>query len=669
MVKVLIFSPHPEDREYLFNLVREGGLVYTASEADKAASLLASVSFAVVILDLDTADHPLLKAHFPKIPGLLFAGRDEEKLKETIRTWPGDRFVDYLLVSGNPLDAARARRCVSTALELAGLKDHVADMASSKASAERKLHRIYAEIKDLGGALTNGFLREIEKRDAIQARYSWFLALKQKIEDILRKLYAADDVSHLLSSVLDIKDIVRVSGLSIYILEESEALGRYLKPLVWDDAYLTHADFSSHITLFDARDFAAEAARTGKAVCLENPAVDPRCARRYLDLLRTPLRSLLCLPLKHEANVVGVLEVYNRGDDGTGETGFTEEDRRILRGLTEHIAMAMTKLNLIQYDALTGLLRPDPFFQKVMGKLEIAAKRRQGTGSSAMVMGDVDWFKQYNDRNGQEAGNRLLQELGGVLKSAIRDGDLLCRYGGEEFLFFLTGVAGLEEATLLTERIRKTVEEHVFEFEQFQPRHNLTMSFGVTMIPRESVGTAGTAAKTFLKTIAGEADLALAEAKGKRMSALKMSEKLIVKNRVCAFVREKATIISKTSLLKSPAEKAYVEKRADPRFFTSTLCLYRESGGHRVAGTIDLSLGGVRLSSETSLAPAQPLELLLVLGNQARSLRGEVVHGRPAGPTAVCYDTGIRFLDLSAEDLAALEAYFRSLIKREIPLA
>ncbi len=143
----------------------------------------------------------------------------------------------------------------------------------------------------------------------------------------------------------------------------------------------------------------------------------------------------------HETDVIGVLEVYNKHHDGAvSPEGYTREDEQVLRGLSEHISLAMTKLNLIQYDALTGLLRPDPFFQKVVLKIQQRSKRRQEVDAYAMVMGDVDWFKQYNDRNGHEAGNRLLRELAAVLKSSIRDDDLLCRYGGEEFLFFLTGV-------------------------------------------------------------------------------------------------------------------------------------------------------------------------------------------------------------------------------------
>jgi diguanylate cyclase (GGDEF)-like protein len=667
--KVLIFTRHSEEREFLFNLAQKEGLVYTTPSVEKAASLLSAVSFNIMFLGDDAVGHPLLKDLLSKVICLILVGRDEEKLKDAIRDWPPERFVDYILVSTKPLDVARARRVIATAGEVSRLKTDVARLSSSKAMTERQLHKLYAEIKDLGGALSSGLVREIEKRASLEARYSWFQTLKQKFEDILRKLYAANDVSNLLSSVLDIKDIVLAASLSIYILEDNDALGQYLKPLVWDDAYLTHAEFNRHIALLHTKDFAAEAARTGEPINVVDPRHDPRCTKRYLDHLRMPIQSLICLPLKHDSNVVGVLEVYNKADDGTGKRGFTEEDRQVLRGLSEHIAIAMTKLNLIQYDALTGLLRPDPFLQKIIHKLESSSKRRQETGSFAMVMGDVDWFKHYNDRNGHEAGNRLLRDLAGVLKSVIREGDLLCRYGGEEFLFFLTGVNSIEEATLLTERIRKTVEEHVFEHEQFQPRHNLTMSFGVTLFPRDKIGLPGMVTRALLKTIANEADLALAEAKGKRMSALHMSDKLITKNRVCAYVRDKATVMSKTSILKVANEKVFVEKRKFPRYYTSTMCLYRDEGGHKVGSTVDLSFGGARISAETQFPISQMIDLFLVLGSRASTVHGEVVYCRKASPSASYYYTGVRFRELTSADREALAGYFVSLEKREIPLA
>jgi len=667
--KILVLSRHPEERAFLFSQAQIEGLVYTSPTVEKSALLLETTPVDIAIIEADLADNALLKAGLSRTPAVLLAGPDEERLKAAIQAWPPERHVDYLVVSSKPLDLARNRRVLATARELSRLKNDLAQLSSKKERADQKLERVYAEIKDLGGALYEGLARELEKRASLQARYVWFQASKQKFENLLRKIYAANDVSNLLNSVLEIKDIVRAESLSIYILENSETLGPYLKPLVWDDAYLAHADFSRYIALLGAPDFAAEAVRAETTIRLADPRFDPRYAKRYRDHLRVPVRSLLVLPLKSEAGVVGVLEVYNRSDSRPGEPGFTAEDEQVLRGLSEHIAMAMTKLNLIQFDALTGLLRPDPFFQKVIQRIESFTKRRQEGGSFAMVMGDVDWFKHYNDHNGHEAGNRLLRELAVVLKSAIREGDLLCRYGGEEFLFFLSGVGNIEEATLLTERIRKAVEERVFPHEQFQPRHDLTMSFGVTLFPSEKLGQPGAVSKAHLKKFAAEADLALAEAKGKRMSALHMNDRLITKNRVCAYVRDKAKVMSKTSILKIGKDQRFVEKRNFPRYYTTTMCLYREGNGHKVGSTVDLSLGGTRISAETEFPVAKVLDLFLVLGGQARMVRGEVVYCRRASPAGAYYYSGLRFRELSPSDRLALEAYFRSLDKREIPLA
>jgi len=90
------------------------------------------------------------------------------------------------------------------------------------------------------------------------------------------------------------------------------------------------------------------------------------------------------------------------------------------------------------------------------------SKRKKEEGSFAMVMGDVDWFKHYNDAMVTEAGNRLLQELALIMRQSVREEDLICRYGGEEFLFFLEGVSSLEEACQLTERIRKILKNIIF---------------------------------------------------------------------------------------------------------------------------------------------------------------------------------------------------------------
>jgi len=662
--KILVFARTAEDREFLYDACRKLGLVYAAADADKAAALLSAVPFSIALIEAEEAARPQLRDKLEAVPLLFLTGPDEAGLRSAAQAFPSGRQVDILPLTRHPLDRSRLEHKLKSAAAYVRLREEVDSLSSAKADTEGRLKQVCAEIRSLNHALAGGLIKELEKRIALQQRYVRSEQLKRRFEELLRKLYGADDVSVLLDIGADIKALIGARAMSLYILEENDSLGRFLKPLIWEDAYLVHADFSRHIALWAAPDFAAHVARTGEDLRLFEPMRDERASDRYRELLKSPPVNLLAAPLQHGAKIIGVLEVYDKAE-GAG-AGFTEEDRQILRGLSEHIALAMTKLNLIQYDALTGLLRPDAFFEKVVQKVETLSKRRQETGSFALVMGDVDWFKTYNDRHGHEAGNRLLHDLGAVLRTSIRDQDLLCRYGGEEFLFFLTGVANIEEATLLTERIRKAVEEHVFEFEEYQPRHDLTMSFGATLVPKERSGSVAILTRASLKMFAQEADLALAEAKGKKLAALGGDPGAAYKNRVCAYVREKAAVVSKTSILGKPGERVFMEKRTHQRYPASTLCIFRENGSHRVATAIDLSLGGARISVETPFPLARVLDLFLVLGNRASPFQAEVVYCREASPLSAFFYTGLKFRGLTAEDHRLLEDYFLSLGRKNV---
>jgi diguanylate cyclase (GGDEF)-like protein len=287
----------------------------------------------------------------------------------------------------------------------------------------------------------------------------------------------------------------------------------------------------------------------------------------------------------------------------------------------------------------------------------------------ALVMGDVDWFKAYNDRNGQEAGNRLLRELAHVLKPSIREEDLICRYGGEEFLFFLMGVKSVEEATLLTERIRKNVEDHYFELQEFQPRGNITMSFGVTVFPRSDSDPHVTLSKEDLKRLAGEADLALAEAKGKRRPELRArgaAQAPADKNRVCSFLGGGAVEAKKED--GEAAGRFFREKRKYERYNVSTPFLIRENGGFKVAKTVNISLEGARIVSDMKLPLSRPLETILVIEDSANPITSEAVYSEKGEGDSAFYYSGLKFRDLTFKEIKGLESYLEHFRRRD-PLA
>ncbi|MDH7512494.1 MAG: diguanylate cyclase [Clostridiales bacterium] len=664
--KILLLIKNAAEADLFVNLCRDIGPVLVSSSLEEAAFLASHARVHILIIDQAQADYSNFKSFITPKTSIIITGRDEKAAHQMMDRWPEDYFIDFLPAPAEESAKERSARILQIAAQHARLKLELEKLASAREEDQEKIEKVYSEIKEIKSFINNNIVTELEKRITLQVRYLWFQKRKQKIEDIIRKIYMANDVSSLLDTVSDIKDLIQADGVTFYILDENETLGKYLKPLVWDDAFLSHSDFSKYIALLDSHDFAAQVVRQKDDINLAAIPQDKRLPKRYVEHIKRPLRSILCVPIRHEEEIIGVLEATNKLHKGElSKHGFSRDDLQVLRGISEHISLAMTKLNLIQYDALTGLLRPDPFFEKVIQKINLQSKRRQEMGAFAMVMGDVDWFKHYNDRNGHEAGNRLLRQLAAVLKSSIREDDLLCRYGGEEFLFFLTGITSLDEACILTDRIRKNVEEEYFENEEFQPRSNLTMSFGVTLLPKKDDFYAAVN-RYELKKIAIEADMALAEAKGKRFAHPRKpgeEEKELNKNKVCAFHRELADREKRAGVVRPYREEFFEEKRKHRRHYVSTLLLYADNGQFRATKTINLSLGGLRMYTEARLPTARTIDFLLVLENKATPLKGDVVYSQKASERSPFFSTGLKFKEMSPVDGKALENYLASLPK------
>lgn len=112
-------------------------------------------------------------------------------------------------------------------------------------------------------------------------------------------------------------------------------------------------------------------------------------------------------------------------------------------------------------DPLTQILNRGAFMARAQEQLE---RCKQFETSLAVVLCDVDHFKQKNDNYGHLAGDKILIELAGLLTKQMRSGDLLGRYGGEEFILMFPETSSTE-ALACSERFRHAVSEHRFEFQ------------------------------------------------------------------------------------------------------------------------------------------------------------------------------------------------------------
>ncbi|RYG24123.1 diguanylate cyclase, partial [bacterium] len=132
---------------------------------------------------------------------------------------------------------------------------------------------------------------------------------------------------------------------------------------------------------------------------------------------------------------------------------------------------------LATMDSMTGLYNHRVFQERLRDELELA---HLAGAPVALILLDVDRFKQYNDSFGHPAGDQALKIVAQILKENVRGGDLAARYGGEEFAAILPNT-NAEEAVRLAERLRQVCEATTF------PHREVTLSIGVAT----SVGDAG----------------------------------------------------------------------------------------------------------------------------------------------------------------------------------
>ncbi|HUU51700.1 MAG TPA: diguanylate cyclase [Candidatus Heimdallarchaeota archaeon] len=664
-INILILNNNPQETDYISDLCSTSGVVQRASDIPRAISHLESRDFNVLVVDQGLAHYSLLKGLFKHITSIIITGKSEEDLKGIASDWPPNHYTDHVLSPYQREGHREFLRALNTALEHSKLKIELQNLRHSSELGDIEMQEAFSQIKELKYFINDSIVIELEKRLEIETKYKLFLKEKSKIYDILKQLYIANDVTNLLDISHDIKDLVSAQSISIYILDENEISGRFLKPLVWNDHILSHPEIAKHTVLIDATDFAAHTVLSGRSIKSSDLISEKGFSKRYKEQLNFPLRSILSVPIKHDRDIIGVLEVYNKITRNNDKNRyFSLEDQEILQKISEHISIAITKLNLIQYDPLTGLLRPDPFIDKVIQKLNSESKRQQEDISYAMVMGDVDWFKNYNDKNGHEAGNNLLRELAQILKSSIREEDFLCRYGGEEFLFFLSNISSREEVLIITERIRKNVEKHYFEFQEFQPRKNLTMSFGITNFTRARFDPTDNIDKEDIKKITHEADLAMAESKGKETSdAGEGKEKGAEpeKNKICVYHKRSLDDTKVKDVIMPYAEIYAHERRKYQRYYTSTILIYKKDKNPQVSKTINLSLSGAKVSTAAELPHHELFDITLLLGNKALQTVGQVVYSRKESGNFPSFHSGIHFGDLTIIDRQVFEDYFTSL--------
>lgn len=192
------------------------------------------------------------------------------------------------------------------------------------------------------------------------------------------------------------------------------------------------------------------------------------------------VRSWIGVPLIAHGEVLGLLTLHKRQRGFFGETHM-----RLASSFADHVAVALHNAQLYERthrlamtDPLTGLETRRSFMVHSDTLAEQAA--RYGRPLSVIMM-DLDHFKRINDDHGHFVGDKVLTVVARTTRDMLRKADILCRYGGEEFVALLPETP-LAEARRIAERIRLAVS-------QLKPdgaRYPVTVSLGISTVTLES---------------------------------------------------------------------------------------------------------------------------------------------------------------------------------------
>ncbi len=186
----------------------------------------------------------------------------------------------------------------------------------------------------------------------------------------------------------------------------------------------------------------------------------------------------LVAPVLRDDKVVAVLGVGNKPEDYTpADVDIVAYLADVTWQIVEQKRAEETIRAMAYHDPLTGLPNRLLFSDRL--GLAIAEARRRGS-SLALVMLDVDRFKDVNDTHGHEVGDRVLQVAGERLSSLVRETDTVARIGGDEFCLLLPGLARAEDAVTAARKILTGFAESI-AFDGV--RLEVTASLGVAMFP------------------------------------------------------------------------------------------------------------------------------------------------------------------------------------------
>jgi diguanylate cyclase (GGDEF)-like protein/putative nucleotidyltransferase with HDIG domain len=300
-----------------------------------------------------------------------------------------------------------------------------------------------------------------------------------------REIYALYEIAQALGTSLGIADTMALISAKLSNLVPFSCAALFLHDEESDTlrcrfATGVDADVIHQVTVHTGDGLTGWVARNRRPLVNARPSADLEAAG--LSHLTTSLQSALVCPLMYNDRFIGALSVYH-----TDAAFYRDDHRRLLDRVSEQAGAVINNSMVFEQtqsdsltDQLTGL--PNTRFLFMHLTRELSRAERLKTEVALMIM-DLDNFKEINDSHGHHVGDRALCEVARVLRAAIRPYDICVRYAGDEFIVVLAG-CNAEEAESKRQELQKAIDEVYFEARPGK-RLPLGISIGTAVFPHD----------------------------------------------------------------------------------------------------------------------------------------------------------------------------------------
>jgi len=304
---------------------------------------------------------------------------------------------------------------------------------------------------------------QIEKSERELYRRNRELAALQAVSETLNHSLDLDEVlSHALKRVVK---IIEAPAARLFLLDE---LNGHLSQTAAQGAWPKIASELQGLEL------PQQVVASGQALLFQSPLPHSAAFRLpgWPSINPPEARAYACayVPLRAQGRVVGVLTVINR------PTQLTPSDLHLLTAIGNQLGLAIANARqyeliqrLVITDDLTGAHNRRYLNDRLARELE---RCRRYQHNLALIMLDLDHFKDYNDQYGHLAGDEVLRQSVELIRQNIRAVDVIARYGGDEFCILLPE-AEARQACQVAEKVRAAIAAHAF------PQGRLTASVGL----------------------------------------------------------------------------------------------------------------------------------------------------------------------------------------------